>query len=274
MSDYSLNETKTMEEKKVALITGASAGLGKELARIHAERGGDLVIVARREDKLILLKDELEKEHGINVIILVKDLSDPEASKEVYQEVKQRGIQVDYLINNAGFGEVGKFYELELTQQLNMINLNISALTALTHLFLQDFRERNSGRILNLSSIASLLPGPLQAVYYATKAYVTSFSNAVAEELHDTAITVTNLMPGATATEFASLSGMDKTELFDKPADARKVAEEGYKSMLKGKLDVLSGLTIAQRVMMSMVPLVPKKILLPQVRKMQSIKGE
>ena len=155
---------------------------------------------------------------------------------------------------------------------LAMINLNLVALTALTRFFLPDFVKRNSGKILNVSSTASLMPGPLQAVYYATKAYVTFFSNAIAEELHDTNVTVTNLMPGATETEFAKVSGMDKTDLFKKTHSARKVAEDGYKAMLKGKLDVISGVSGSQKLMMGLVPLMPKKLLLSQVRKMQEVK--
>ncbi|MEM8568868.1 MAG: SDR family oxidoreductase, partial [Bacteroidota bacterium] len=234
-----------MEKKKIALITGASAGIGKEFAHVHAELGGDLVIVARREDKLLALKEELQNKFEAKVNLLVKDLSDPKTPKEIYEELNREGIQIDYLINNAGFGGLGKFAERDLAKELDMINLNISALTSLTHFFLQDAVKRNSGRILNVSSTASLLPGPLQAVYYATKAFVTSFSNALAEELHDTDISVTNLMPGATATEFGSVSGMDKTTLFDKTVSARKVAEDGYDGMLNGKLDVISGLTVS-----------------------------
>ena len=176
------------------------------------------------------------------------------------------------MINNAGFGGLGKFHERKLQDDLNMINLNISALTALTHHFLQDFVARNEGKILNVSSTASLLPGPLQAVYYATKAYVTSFSNALAGELHDTNVTVSNLMPGATETEFAKVSGMEKTELFDKTVSARSVAEDGYNAMIKGQLDVISGLKTSQKIMMSMIPFTPKRMILSQVRKMQEVK--
>lgn len=255
--------------KKTALITGASSGIGKELAHIHAEQGGDLVIVARREDKLNALKTELENKHGIKVMIIVKDLTLPEAAFEVYEAVKQSGVEVHYLINNAGFGGRGKFHERAWEQDLAMINLNVIALTALTRFFLPDFVKRNEGRILNVSSTASLMAGPLQAVYFATKAYVTSFSNAIAEELHDTNITVTALLPGATETEFASTSGMDKTSLFANTVSARDVAEDGYQAMLAGKLDVISGVTFTQRIMMSAVPITPKKMLLSQVRQMQ-----
>lgn len=258
--------------KKVALITGASAGIGKELAHIHAEKGGDLVIVARRESKLNQLKTALEQQYAIKVMVIAKDLTLPNAPKEIYEEIKQAGIDVEYLLNNAGFGGRGKFHERAWEKDLAMINLNIVALTALTRFFLPDFVRKNSGKILNVSSTASLLPGPLQAVYYATKAYVTSFSNAIAEELHDTKITVTALLPGATETEFAQVSGMDKTDLFSNTFSARSVAEAGYDGMLAGKLDVLAGLTFAQRIMMATIPLTPKKILLPQIRKMQEVK--
>lgn len=257
--------------KKIALITGASSGIGKEFARIHAEKGGDLVIVARREQKLNDLKKDLEGKYKVQVKVIAKDLTLPNAAKEIYEEVKQAGIAIDYLINNAGFGGRGKFHERAWEKDLAMINLNIVALTALTRFFLPDFVKRNSGKILNVSSTASLLPGPLQAVYYATKAYVTSFSNALAGELHDTEVTVTALLPGATATEFASTSGMDKTDLFNNTFTARAVAEDGYKGMLAGKLDVIAGVTFAQRLMLSTLPLTPKSLLLPQIRKMQEV---
>lgn len=262
-----------MKEKKTALITGASTGIGKEFAHIHAEKGGDLVIVARSTDKLEALKNELETKHSISVYVIAKDLGQSNAAKEIYDEVHEKGIQIDYLINNAGFGGAGKFHERNLQDDLNMINLNITALTALTHHFLQDFVGRNEGKILNVSSTASLMPGPLQAVYFATKAYVTSFSNALAEELFNTNITVSNLMPGATETEFARVSGMDKTDLFKDTVSARSVAEDGYNAMIKGKLDVISGLKVSQKIMMSMLPLTPKKVVLSQVRKMQEVKS-
>lgn len=255
--------------KKTALITGASSGIGKELARIHAEEGGDLIIVARSEGKLQELKKELEEMHSIQVKIIAKDLSTPDAAKEIFDEVKKAGLKVDYLINNAGFGGIGKFHERDLSEDLRMINLNISALTSLTHYFLRDFVKRNEGKILNVSSTASLMPGPLQAVYYATKAYVTSFSNALAEELKGTGITVTNLMPGATETDFGKVSGMDKTPLFKKTASARKVAKDGYNGMIKGKLDVISGLSLPQRIGISMLGVTPKKLILPAIKKMQ-----
>lgn len=257
--------------KKVALITGASSGIGKELAFIHAEKGGDLILIARSEDKLQQLKTQLEQKHAVKVKVIVKDLTEVNATLEIYNVVKNEGIKVEYLINNAGFGGRGKFHERAWEQDLAMINLNITALTSLTRYFLPDFVADNKGKVLNVSSTASLLPGPLQAVYYATKAYVTSFSNAIAEELHDTNITVTALLPGATETDFANTSGMDKTDLFAKAASARSVASDGYNAMLAGKLDVISGLTFGQKMMLSAIPMTPKKMLLSQIRKMQEV---
>ncbi len=257
--------------KKVALITGASSGIGKEFTHIHAEKGGDLIIVARREEKLNQLKAELEQKHGVQVKVIGKDLSQQTAAKEIYDEVKSAGIEVEFLINNAGFGGRGKFHEREWEKDLAMINLNILTLTALTRFFLPDFVAKNKGKILNVSSTASYMPGPLQAVYYATKAYVTFFSNAISEELKDTNITVTALMPGATETEFAKTSEMDKTDLFKNTFSARGVAEDGYKGMIKGKMDVVSGLTFGQKMMMGAIPFMPKKMLLKQVHKMQSV---
>ena len=258
--------------KNTALITGASTGIGKEFAYIHAEKGGDLIIVARSRDKLNNLKKEIEAKHNINVMVIAKDLTHPNAPKQIFDELESNDIQIDFLINNAGFGGLGKFYERSWKDDLAMINLNIVALTALTRLFLPGFVKRNSGKILNVSSTASFMPGPMQAVYFASKAYVTSFSNAIAEELHDTKITVTALMPGATKTEFGRVSGMDKTDMFKSVAGAREVAEDGYSGMLKGKLDVVTGLPFMQRLLLASIPLSPKKLVLKQIRTMQEIK--
>ena len=255
----------------LALITGASSGIGKELAAIHAARGGDVILVARSKDKLEALAEQLQSEHDIKATTIPKDLTNPDAAEAIFDEVADSGLELDVLINNAGFGGRGKFHERAWHSDLAMIQLNVVALTALTRFFLPGFVERNRGRILNVSSTAALVPGPLQAVYYATKAYVTSFSNAVAEELHDTNVTVTALMPGATETEFARVSGMDKTNLFSKTAGAREVAQAGYDAMLAGKLDVIAGVSFGQKLMMGMAPMVPKRMLLKQVRQMQEV---
>lgn len=256
--------------KNVAFITGASMGIGREFSRVHAEQGGDLIIVARRAEKLAALKTELEKKHGVKVMVITKDLSMPQAAQEVYDEVKNAGIEIDYLINNAGFGGIGKFYERKWADDHAMLMVNMMTLTHLTRLFLPEFVKRNHGRILNVSSAAALLPGPMQAVYYATKAYVTSFSNAVAEELYDTRVTVTTLMPGMVDTEFAAVSGMDKTAVGSHGYDAAQTAREGYHGMLAGKLNVYSG-RFSQKVAMKLIPFTPIKVLLKSVRKMQAV---
>lgn len=258
--------------KKTALITGASSGIGKELAHLHAQSGGDLVLVARRGQVLAEIKSDLESKYKVKVTTVVKDLSEAGAAQDLFDEVKSKGIQVDYLMNNAGFGLRGLFNELPLDRQQQMMHLNMVSLTELTYLFLPEMVARNSGKILNTSSTASFMPGPLQAVYFATKAYVTFLSNALAEELADTKVTVTNLMPGATETEFAKTADMDKTDLFAKAVSARSVAEDGYKAMLKGDMDVVSGLTFSQKMMMRMIPITPKKVLLKQVKSMQTAK--
>lgn len=258
--------------KNVALISGASSGIGKELAHIHAKKGGDLIIVARSKDKLEALKADLEKRHGIKVMVMAKDLGRAEAPKEIYDEVKAAGIEIDILINNAGFGRVGRFQDLDYDLQIAMINLNATSLTAMTRLFLPDFIRRNTGKIMNTSSTASLMPGPLQAVYFASKAYVTSLSNALSEELRNTNITVTNLMPGPTETKFGASSGMDKTQMFKKIASVEVVAQAAYKAMIKGKIDVISGLSRSQKIMMAFMPLMPKKMILKIVYSMQDVK--
>lgn len=257
---------------KTALITGASSGIGRELAKIHAKNGGDLVVVARRTDKLIALKSELEKHYNVSVYVISKDLTNLASCKEIYDEVKAEGIQIDYLVNNAGFGGLGKFHERELEVYLAMINVNIVALTMLTHFFLQDFVKRGTGKILNVSSTASLMAGPLHAIYFATKAFVTSFSNAIAEEVYGTGITVTALMPGATETEFGKISGLDNTPLFDNLFSAEGVAKDGYKGMIEGKLEVLTGVSLMQKIVLKAIPFTPKKIVLQQTRKLQETK--
>ena len=258
--------------KNTALITGASSGLGKEFAIIHAQKWNDLVIIARRKWKLAALKKQLEKDYWVQVKVIEKDLTKPKSRQEIYNELKKEKIEIEYLINNAGFGWIWKFHERKWEDDEAMIELNIVALTELTRLFLPGFVKRNSGKILNVSSTASLLPGPMQAVYYATKAYVTSFNNAISEELHDTDVTVTALLPGATETEFWKVSGMDKTSLFSHAASSEKVAREWYEAMIKWKICITSGLNLPQKILMKAIPFIPKKVLLTQIRKAQEVK--
>ncbi len=254
---------------ETALITGASGGIGAEFARIHAERRGDVILVARSEDKLIALKQELEAKHKIRAHVIPKDLSEESAAQDIFTAVSASGLTVDILINNAGFGGQGEFYKRDWRADREMIQVNVVALSALTRLFLPGMVERNAGRILNVSSTAGEMPGPLQAVYFATEAYVTSLSYALVEELRDAKVTVTALLPGATASGFAATSGMDGTPLFQKTASARSVAKAGYKAMLQGKMRVVAGVPLARRIMYALVPFLPRRMVLRAVRKTQ-----
>lgn len=256
---------------ETALITGATSGIGKELAYIHAQKHGDLVLVARNIDELKKIKLDIEDRFRVEVYIIKKDLTYLNAAQEIYAEIKQENIEIDYLINNAGFGGIGKFNKRALYDDLNMIQLNVVALTALTHLFLNDFVAKNAGKILNVSSTASLVPGPMQAVYYATKAFVTSFSNALWQELKDTNVTVTNLMPGATKSNFGKVSGMDKTSLFTNTAKAYSVALDGYTAMLNGDLNIVSGLTFSQKIALKLSAIMPKKTVLNIIYNKQQV---
>lgn len=224
--------------KNVALITGASSGIGKELARIHAGKGGDLVLVARREKELTELKNSLESDYKVMVLVIPKDLSDIKTPSEIFAETEKSGIQIEYLINNAGFGGHGFFHEREMGKDLDMVNVNITSLMLLTRLYLPGMVKNEKGKILNVSSTASFLPGPLQAVYYASKAFVTSFSQALAEELNGTGVTVTALCPGPVATEFFDTANMQGVKMLktQKAMSPAKTAVIGYRDMMKGRL--------------------------------------
>lgn len=252
-----------------ALITGASSGIGKQLCVIHAERGGDLIVVARSERQLNGFQAQLESQYDINVHVIAKDLTLPNAVNEIYLELQQKNITVDFLINCAGFGGTGLFHERDWETDQSMIQLNILALTELCSKFLPAMVARNQGRIMNVSSTASLMPGPLQAVYFASKAYVTSFSNALSEELKDTNVTVTNLMPGATETNFAKTAGLENSPLFENTVRPEGVALTGYNAMLEGKMNITTGINLVQSILLKVLPFIPKKLILNQVRKIQ-----
>lgn len=228
---------------QTALITGASGGIGYELAKLCAKDGNRVVLVARSAEQLANVAAELSSLGAAETLVLAKDLSAPHAAREVHQELTARAIAVDVLINNAGYGLAGKFVDLDSAAQLNMIALNITALTELTHHFLGAMIARGTGRVLNISSTAAFQPGPLMAVYYATKAYVLSFSEALSEELRGTGVTATCLCPGATRTGFGERANMGASRLFKAPTvmDADDVARIGYAAMKKGKPLVIAG---------------------------------
>jgi uncharacterized protein len=226
-----------------ALITGASGGIGYELAKLFAKDHHNVVLVARSGDKLSALAKELETQFGISAKAIPLDLAAPPAPQFLFDQLQREGIAVDFLVNNAGYGSYGEFAQVSVKEALGQIQLNITALTLLTRLFLPPMLERRAGRIMNVASTAGFQPGPLMAVYYATKAYVISFSEALANEVAASGVSVTCLCPGATATDFAQRAGNDRTRLFQnlKPMDAATVARDGYRGLMGGKSLVISG---------------------------------
>lgn len=246
--------------KRTALITGASSGLGADFAKIHASKGDNLVLVARSKDKLESLKATLENQYGISAYVVSLDLSEADAPAKLHQELMSNSIQVDYLINNAGFGDFGSFSGSDKEKQLQMINLNVTSLTHLTHLFLPHMIKRKYGKILNVASIAAFQPGPTMAVYFSTKAYVLSFSEAIAHEMKGTGVTVTALCPGATETGFKTAAALDNSSLFNSNGIAKSadVAEFGYRKMMSGKTVVVHG--FVNRLMVKSVSFVPRNI--------------
>ncbi len=226
---------------KATLITGASSGIGEAFARRLAAKGHNLVLVARREEKLAEICDALMAEHEILAHYVAIDLNDYQADLRLFKETVHHEIEVDWLINNAGFGSMGDFSELEIKNELAMIGLNISALTALTHRYLQQMRTRKSGTIINVSSTAGVQPIPFMATYAATKAFVTSFSEAVAEENRPFGIRVMALCPGATETNFFAASNIKDPVKIKGTQTAEEVVEAALEGLGKGKTKVISG---------------------------------
>lgn len=255
---------------KTALISGASSGIGKELARIHASNGGNVVLVARRGAELESLRTELQDKYQVTVSIFQQDLSKEGAAKFVYEFCKEKNLEIEYLMNNAGFGGHGNFVDRPLEKDIEMIHLNIQALVELSHLFLQDMKKRKSGKILNTASTAGYLPGPLQATYFATKAFVVSFTKGISHELKPYGITVTALCPGPVKTEFEFVAGMGNGEMFKNGATAYSTALKGYKAMMKGKRICISDASLNFMIKF-LLPIIPDSILLRVIQKMQTI---
>jgi short-subunit dehydrogenase len=231
------------QRKRTALITGASSGIGFEFTKLFARDGFDLVLVARDQSRLAKIAYEWSRRFDVAVTVIAKDLSQPTAAPEVYQEVQNEGIEVDVLVNNAGFNVYGPFAATDSQRELEMAQVNMIALTQLTKLFLPAMLQRNSGKILNVASTAAFTPGPYAAVYCASKAYVLSFSEALAEELRGTGISVTTLCPGPTRTKFAERADMTETKIFrGRLASAREVAEAGYNALMQERTTHVVGL--------------------------------
>ena len=228
--------------RKTALITGASGGIGLELAKVFAREGHELWLVARNASKLEEVKKEISAQYSVSVRPLVKDLAGPHAAREIFDELNKRGTAVDVLVNNAGAGSFGPFADTPLSKHEEVLCLNVLSLTQLSWLFLAPMRARKSGKILNVASTAAFQPGPLLAVYYASKAYVLHLSEALSHELKDSGVTVTALCPGPTRTGFQKNANMAGSKLFKTAVmDARRVAEEGYRGLMRGSSVVIPG---------------------------------
>ena len=254
----------------MALVTGASMGLGAEFARVFASEGYDLVLTARSGDRLATLKKEVENLHGITAHVLVADLADPRAPVAIHDHLQRAGIDIDVLVNNAGFGMYGKFHESKLQTELEMVQVNIVALMHLTKLFVRDMVTRRRGRIVNVASTAAFQAGPLQAVYYASKAFVLSFSEAIGNELKGTGVTVTALCPGPTPTGFQERANVGKLRglRLMMRVSPEAVVRAGYNGMNRGRPVVIPG--GMNNVHVFLLRLFPRRLITSVVRKVQT----
>ena len=230
---------------RTALITGASSGIGKSLAHQFASHGFNLVLVASNEAPLREAADELRAAHDVTVMTLARDLTQPDVPREIHAELRQRGISIDVLVNDAGVGQGGPFSDSSVDKDVEIIRLNVESLTKMTKLFLHDMLARGGGKILNVGSVAGFQPGPLLAVYHATKAYVNSFTEALAEELKDTNVSVTLLCPGPTDTGFFQRAEMEDTRIFESGMlmEPEEVAEIAYEALMDGERVVIPGMS-------------------------------
>jgi short-subunit dehydrogenase len=245
---------------KTALVTGASGGIGYEFARVLARNGYNLVLTARNEKSLHEAAERFAGEHGVTVLVIPCDLAEDTAPRFLFDEIQKKNMTIDVLINNAGFGDFGPFHTTQWDKTHAMIEVNIKALTELTRLFLPDMVTRKHGRIVNVASTAAFQAGPLMSVYYATKAYVLSFSEAIAYELKDTGVTITALCPGPTESGFLAAANLKSSGLFKgkKLPSSREVAEYGYEAMIKGKVVAVHG--ILNRFASFLVQLAPRAL--------------
>jgi len=254
---------------KTVLITGASSGFGVEFAKLFAKDGYNLVLVARSEKTMLQQAQGYQKNYKVAVKVIAKDLTQSHASQEIFDELQAADIQVEVLVNNAGYATYGPFVELKADNELDMMQINMFALTHLTRLFLPGMVKRHSGKILNVASTAAFQPGPLMAVYYATKPFVLSFSEAIANELKGTGVTVTALCPGPTETGFQKRAAMEESKLVSgkKIMDAATVAKIGYAALKKGKAVVIPG--FRNQIMTLSVRFTPRSMVTNIVRNMQ-----
>jgi hypothetical protein len=264
-----------METKlSYVLITGATSGIGLELAKLFAKDNYSLVICARNDNELSDTAQQLRGLGAVKVITVAKDLFWPEAAAELYDEIKGRGILIDVLVNNAGQGQYGKFTETDLERERDIIQLNICTVVELTKLYLKEMVARGSGKILNVTSVAGKIPGPLQAVYHGTKAFAHSFTEAIREEVKDSGVTITSLLPGATDTDFFNKADMlaAKNVVEGKLADPADVAADGYKALMNGDDMVISG--FKNKVQIAVSNITPDSLVAKQVHHQQAPVGK
>ncbi|BAY76710.1 short-chain dehydrogenase/reductase SDR [Nostoc linckia NIES-25] len=267
-----MNTTSKTQHQKTALITGAASGIGYQFTQIFARHNYNLVLVDKNEQKLTEIAEELPKEFNIFVKTFAKDLSIPTSPEEIFTELQQASIKIDVLINNAGFGTYGTFSETDLTTELKMLQVNIVSLTHLTKLFLKDMLEQDYGKILNVASAAAFQPGPLMAVYFATKAYVLSFSEAIANELEGTGVSVTVLCPGPTASEFQQTAAMEDSKIasVNRMMKTETVASIGYRGLMTNKTVVIPGMR--NKILTQSVRFTPRNLVTKVVRSMHELK--
>ena len=259
-------------EKQYAVVTGATSGIGYELANLLANDGYNLVIVSRDKKMVERKANEFAQAYGVNVIPVIKDLFDVGAPFELYKEIKSKGIKVHILVNDAGQGQYGEFKDTDIKREIEIIQLNIISLVALTKLFLKDMLKKGEGKILNVGSVAGEIPGPYQSVYHGTKAFVNSFSEAIRSEVKDKGITVTVLLPGATETDFFNKADMLNAKNIQdaKLADPVVVAKDGYKALMNGDDKVISGFKNKMQVAISNI--LPDDMVADSVKKQQAPK--
>jgi short-subunit dehydrogenase len=255
--------------KKTALITGGSTGIGFELAKQFAAHGHDVILVARHRDALEAAAGTIEGKYGVKVATFAFDLTDPTVPQQIFDTTEGDGTQVDFLVNNAGFGLGGEFADTDLERELDMIQVNVTSVVFLTKLFLQPMLRRKAGRILNLASTAAFFPGPCSSIYYSTKAFVLSFSEAIGEELRNTGVSVTALCPGPTATNFFERAGTTRSRLNTQSAvaDAESVAKYGYQAMMRGQRVAIPGM--GNKMLVQADRIAPRALVTRIVRKIQ-----
>lgn len=260
---------KKVSKAKTALITGASGGIGLEFARIFAQEGYGVVLVARGREKLVKNAEEIRGKHGVQVVVVVLDLAKSGSAQKLFNELEKKKIKVDILVNNAGFAMSGFFHGASLEKQLEMMQLNVTTLVELTYLVANKMVERGGGKILNVSSTAAFQPGPLMAVYYASKAFVLHFSEAIANELKDSKVTVTALCPGSTESGFQKRAGIETSRLIKgkRLMSPSVVARAGFEGLMKNKSVVIPG--VWNSVMAYAARVLPHDYVTGTVRKLQ-----